>query len=55
MSSVSPAVPEAILRHLLVCKVVVFMPYGAELSSLAYICVRPAISVSPAVPKKAAC
>ena len=31
MSSVSPAVPEAILRHLLVCKVVVFRPYGAEL------------------------
>ena len=31
MSSVTPAVPEAILQHLLVCKVVVFRPYGAEL------------------------
>ena len=53
MSSASRAVPEAILWHLQVGIVVVFRSYRAELIRI--YCVRPAFSVSPAVPKKAVC
>ena len=49
MSSVSPAVPKAILQHLQVGIVVVFRPYEAKLISIH--CVRPAILVRSAVPK----